>query len=361
MTNSETAQKAIVAALAQHSAYLYRASTSASNELIRAFNAETKRMISALAEQLDDLNEAERMALTGGQYTTKRLKEIKAQVDSWASAITAGLSDGFAVGAVALAGHELSYIAQAVNKAIGEQKEVLLKGDSIYKAAKRLPVAGGQLIDEMMAEIPARAQKTVWNTIRSGVSDGRTNAEIIKALRGKAEFNYQDSVLEPVRKNITEVVRTARSHISNTAYIDTYAALGIEEVVVCATLDSRTSLTCAGKDGKRYKAAEPYPRPPYHRGGCRTVVAPVFDDGLIGNRPAKGSDGVTQVNANTSYPSWFKNQSAAYQKDWLGPSRYELYKKGGYEIDRFVDPLKGELSLNELKLKDQRTFAEVFG
>lgn len=360
MTTSEAAQKAIVAALAQHSAYLYRANTGASNELLAAFNKDTKALIASLAEQLEELTDAERMALASASYSTVRLKEIKATVDDWYKSLTTALPELFTAGAIALASHEVSYIAEAMAKATGDAKEVALTGEKVFKTAKKLPVTGGQLIDQMFSKIAVQAQDTVWNTIRQGVVDGQTNSDIIKALRGKAEFKYQDSVFSPTRQAIETEVRTARNHISNNAYIETYAALGVEEVVVVATLDSKVSVQCATRDGTRYKISESFPRPPYHR-RCRTILAPVLDKNLIGNRPAKGSDGTTQVNANTTFPGWFKNQSAEFQKEWLGESRYKLYKTGGYTIDRFVDPKGQTYTLDELKLRDKRTFNEVFG
>lgn len=354
------AQIAIVAALAQHSAYLYRANTGAANELLAVFNKDTKALLASLAEQLEDLTDAERMALASASYSTARLKAIKATVDDWYKSLTATLPEVFTAGAVALAGHEVNYITEAMAMATGDAKDIALTGEKVFKSAKKLPVTGGQLIDQMFSKIAVQAQDTVWNTIRQGVVDGQSNSEIIKALRGKAEFKYQDSVLAPTRQAIETEVRTARNHISNNAYMETYAALGVEEVVVVATLDSKVSVQCAARDGTRYKINENFPRPPYHR-RCRTVIAPVFDKDLIGNRPAKGSDGTTQVNANTTFSSWFKNQSAEFQKDWLGESRYKLYKTGGYELSRFVDPKGQTYTLDELKIRDKRTFSEVFG
>lgn len=359
MSNSEAAQKAIVAALSQHSAYLYRANTGAANELIGVFNKGTKALIASLAEQLEELTDAERMALASASYSTPRLKEIKATVDDWYKSIAASLPELFTASAIALAGHEVSYIAEAMANATGDAKKVSLTGDKVFKSAKKLPVTGGQLIDQMFSKIATTAQDTVWNTIRQGVVDGQTNSDIVKALRGKADFKYQDSVLEPTRRNIDTMTRTARNHISNNAYNDTYAALGVEEVVFVSVLDSRTSKVCASLDGTHYKINEPHPTPPMHP-NCRSVIAPVFDKDLIGNRPAKGSNGTTQVNANTTFPSWFKNQSAEFQKEWLGESRYKLYKTGGYTLDRFVDPQGSTYTLDELRIRDKRTFSEVF-
>ena len=360
MNNPAEAQKAIVAALSQHSAYLYRANTGAANELLAAFNKDTKALLASLAEQLEDLTDAERMALASASYSTARLKAIKATVDDWYKSLTATLPEVFTAGAIALAGHEVSYITEAMAMATGDAKDIALTGEKVFKSAKKVPVTGGQLIDQMFSKIAVQAQDTVWNTIRQGVVDGQSNSEIIKALRGKAEFKYQDSALAPTRQAIETEVRTARNHISNNAYMETYAALGVEEVVVVATLDSKVSVQCATRDGIRYKISENFPRPPYHR-RCRTILAPVLDKDLIGNRPAKGSDGTTQVNANTTFSSWFKNQSESFKREWLGEKKYILYSKSGYSLDRFVDPIGKEYTLKQLEIMDKKTFKDVFG
>lgn len=45
-----------------------------------------------------------------------------------------------------------------------------------------------------------------------------------------------------------------------------------------------------------------------------------------------------------------------YQKEWLGPKRYKLYKEGQFDFDKFFDP-KGRLyTLDELRELDERTF-----
>ncbi|RYZ99880.1 MAG: phage head morphogenesis protein, partial [Moraxellaceae bacterium] len=355
MASNAEAQKAITAMLALHSAYLYRANTKAANELIGVFNKQTKAMVASLAEQLDDLTEIERKALAGGLYDTPRLKQIKKDIDSWSAELTTALTDGFTASAIALAGHEVNYTTESVNKALDHDKTVKLTPEKVYKQARRQPITGGALLDEVFINIADGAKDKTWNVIRQGVTDGQSNSQIIKALRGSPDFNYEDSLLQSSRRDIETMVRTSRNHISNVAYNETYAALGVDEVVFVATLDGRTSKTCASYDGARYKVGDPHPIPPMHP-NCRSVLAPVFDKDLIGNRPAIGSNGVTQVNANTTYASWFKNQSAEFQKEWLGASKYKLYKQGSYSLDRFIDPIKGELSLNELRLRDQRTF-----
>ena len=70
---------------------------------------------------------------------------------------------------------------------------------------------------------------------------------------------------------------------------------------------------------------------------------------------------IGQVSAKTRYPDWFARQPASFQREWLGDTRYKLYKKGDYTIDRFVDPVGRQYSIAELEARDSETFKEVFG
>lgn len=57
------------AAIAQHSAYSYRLSSGEVNKLIALFNRQSNEMVKELQSLLDELSDAERVALSGGQYT----------------------------------------------------------------------------------------------------------------------------------------------------------------------------------------------------------------------------------------------------------------------------------------------------
>ena len=65
-----TSQDAILSAIAQHAAYSYRLSSGEVSKLISLFNGESNAMVSKLRDLLDELSDAERVALSGGQYTT---------------------------------------------------------------------------------------------------------------------------------------------------------------------------------------------------------------------------------------------------------------------------------------------------
>ena len=68
---------------------------------------------------------------------------------------------------------------------------------------------------------------------------------------------------------------------------------------------------------------------------------------------------IGQLDANTSFKEFFEQSDEFFQRTWLGKSKYELYKKGEYSIDKFVDPQGAMYTLNELKTLDAKTFKEL--
>jgi hypothetical protein len=51
-----------------------------------------------------------------------------------------------------------------------------------------------------------------------------------------------------------------------------------------------------------------------------------------------------------TYYDWLSKQSAATQKDVLGATRYDLWKKGGVNPDRFYDDGR-YMTLDEMRVK----------
>lgn len=147
-------QKTLFDILTQHQAYLYRASSRSVNELLNLFNYETVTMLDKLANLLDELNEKEKAALAGGIYSTANLREIRALISQWFNLINEALTDTFTISAVALAFYEARYMSKIFG---GQYKE--LKGEQLYKAAKRVPLAGGALVDELLSKIAELARQ----------------------------------------------------------------------------------------------------------------------------------------------------------------------------------------------------------
>ena len=369
------AQKALLDVLSQHQAYLFRASSHNVNDLIRVFDQLSNEQLLKLSELFEDLTDSERKALRGLNFLSKsksssNIEEIKTILNEWFSSLNSDLLSLFEQSAVALAVYEAGYTI----KLMGEKLTV--DGEKIYQKAKKMPFSGGQLVDYPFSDIAASLRKKVEYVIRDGVSQGQTNQQIVQRIKGKKANDYKDGLLESERHVIERQVRTARSHVSNASYIDTYKALGYEYVKVVATLDGRTCKYCASVDGKLFHVNDPSrPRFPVHPNNRTTYVGCDKDGDVAGKRPFVADnrsvkdipkdqrDGkIGQVDANTSFKSWFEDQDDGFKRKWLGKSKYELYTKGEYSLDKFADPLnKRGYTLAELKALDKETFKNILG
>ncbi len=353
-------QQALLDALVSHQAYLYRLSSTEINNLLTQFDSLSNEMISKLRDLLDELSDTERSALMAGQYTTPALKEIRTIIQSWQSTVASALLESFSVSATALAVYEATYQAKTL-----AEKVIEPNGKTLLNKAKKTPLSGGILLDSIFARIADDTRLRVEQVIRDGLSKDQTNQQIIQRIKGKKALNYQDGLLDQSRSQIATMVRTARSHVSNVALNETYTAIGVEYVKFIATLDSRTSKICMGYSDKVYKKDESHPVPPLHP-NCRSILIPVTDEQgkTIGKRPfnnkVNGEGEIGVVDSNTTFKGWFDKQDAAFQKSWLGPSRYKLFKEGKYSLDKFVDPLTGQpFTLAELKKLDEEMFKRL--
>ena len=371
---STPSQKALLDALSQHQAYLYRASSQSVNELLKQFSSISNAQLLRLSELLEELTDAERKALQGLNFAgrgraSKRIEEIKAILNEWFDSLNVELSADFEKSAIALAVYEASYAA----KLLGETA-VAISGAEAYKTIRKTPYAGGQLVDYLFKDIAASLRKKVEYVIRDGISQGQTNQQIVQRIKGKKSLDYKDGILKTAEHEIERQVRTARSHVSTSVYIDTYKAAGYEYVKVVATLDGRTCKYCASIDGDVYSIDDPArPRFPVHPNNRTTYVGCDKDGEIGGVRPFVMDERkvkdipkderrhlIGQLDANTSFKEFFEQSDEFFQRTWLGKTKYELYKKGEYSIDKFADPLnKRGYTLAELKALDEKTFAAV--
>lgn len=367
------AQRRVIEALAQHASYLYRASTGTSNKITAIIDEMGGTLSRELADRLDNLSPAELQALARGKYITTRLEGVRNVIETWSRELDKRIQARFAADGEALAGQEVKYTEALLNGVLVESVAAGITAKQAFTRAMEQPVLG-EFVEDMLADMSERTKRQVYSTIRQGVTAGQTNAEMVRALRGTQRLKWKDGILQGTRVAAERIVRTGRGHISNQAYEQVYAALDVEYVIWFSHLDGRTSRICASRDGMRWKRGEPHPSPPAHQ-NCRSQLVGSLDGKIMGKRPyvrafkpvgqipkAKRPDGmIGQVSANTTYADWFGRQPASFQKEWLGSTRYKLYKQGGYKIDRFVDPLGKEYSVDDLRSRDRETFAQLFG
>jgi len=387
------AQNAMAQALTQHAAYQFRASSAVVNTVSAQLLALTGELAKDLLYLLDGLSQSETQAFLAGQYKTARLKKLRDTLREYGENVGAGLADEWQRTAPKLAAYEAGYVASVVDKVVAGLPKPKIVEQAVYQKAMNRPMSGhapygGRLVQELLDTFGGQHAQRIIATIRAGVASGATNTQIVRTVRGTKALNYQDGTVQVAKVDAERLIRTARTHISNQVMLDTYEQLGVTHVRFMATLDGRTSKVCAALDGKRWRVGEAHPVPPLHP-NCRSIVQADLGGDGAGMRPfvrslkVRGRDGrrtfrsigkmtvkqredaglkAGQVAAKTTHGRWFANQDAAFQREWLGTTRYRLYKEGGYTIDRFVDPIAGrQYSLEELRMRDAETFKQVFG
>lgn len=109
-----------------------------------------------------------------------------------------------------------------------------------------------------------------------------------------------------------------------------------------ATLDSRTCIICASRDGEVFPVGSgPKPVTGSHA-GCRCFRAPVTKSFEELGLPAQDFSASTrasmdgQVPAELNYTDWFNNQPESFQREVLGQGRFERFREGGIELEQMA-------------------------
>lgn len=237
----------------------------------------------------------------------------------------------------------------------------------------------GRLLREWGSDLAEGAFKRVRDTIRNGIIEGRTTAEVVRDLRGTRAQGYKDGLIEIDRRHAEAVVRTAINHTATRAREETFKRNRkiIKGTQVLATLDTRTSAICMAADN-RVSWAEGYSRkdfpektrfladmpnltndsrPPFHI-NCRSTMMPIVKSRVQVKSTRASMDG--QLPEDMTYEDWLRKKPADFQDDILGKSKGKLFREGGLTLDRFVSRRGDELTLDELRKKEADAWAKVF-
>lgn len=140
---------------------------------------------------------------------------------------------------------------------------------------------------------------TVNKELIQGMLRGDPPAKIITAIQ--KQFGTS-------RYKARRLVHTETSYFNAVSKIQMYKDLGIDQIEIVETLDSRTCSTCQPLDGTVISLSQYEPGvtvPPFHP-NCRGTTCPHYDD-MDGERAARTADGkVYYVPANMTFTQWKK-------------------------------------------------------
>lgn len=219
------------------------------------------------------------------------------------------------------------------------------KAEQLNAAVNSRPFQG-RLLREWVNDLDEASYKRLRDAIRIGYVEGESVANVIKRVRGTRALGFKDGIMEISRRGAEALVRTAISHTANAAKEEFFAAnpQTIRGVRWSSVLDSRTTPVCRARDGKVYPVGEG-PRPPAHIRCRSTTVAMLFGE----PDPPEGE----------TYEGWLKRQPVELQDDILGKAKGQLFRKGGLDLDRFVDRAGKELTLDQLRRTEAAAFEKA--
>lgn len=352
----------------RHASNLHRYATGTLNRILKIVEQVGARATGEILAIVEGMSEKERQAFIAGSYTGRRSKQLKDAINGLAQEIRNETSRQIRQDSKDLAAYEIAFTSDLLTRLKIVEDFTPVTVDAAFAAAITKPALGYLLADELRSQYQ-KIKRELNSVIRQGFVSGETNAQIIRRIRGTKAANYTDGLLGgPVKTNISRIVRTNTNHFANVARERNLEAMGIRKVQWRSTLDGRTSKICASRDLRVYPINEG-PRPPAHP-NCRSIVEPYIPN-FEGRRPFVAHDrplaqvpkdqrNVGQVNSGTNYSRWFANQSAAFQLEWLGPTRYKLYRSGKFPITRFVDHRTGrEYNIDQLRSFDAALFEEL--
>lgn len=212
-----------------------------------------------------------------------------------------------------------------------------------------LGLTGGLTVADALTNYGAKIAGGIIQIIRQGYAAGDTTKTISNSIQ-----EYVGQKITTAQANA--VARTITNYVSSSAKESFYQENDdlITGYQVVATLDDRTTLTCAALDGQVFDK-DSFDAPPYHW-NCRTtyigVVDPKFNISNPGAaRPSRGSSGAEEVQPGTTYNAWLRKQSDSFQNDVLGKERADMFRSGA-SVQSFVDHNYTPYTLDELKAMD---------
>lgn len=240
---------------------------------------------------------------------------------------------------------ELRFAASSAKKALDITPQSPVEA-MVLRAVDERPFLGlrtEEWFDKMLAG--PTGDKT-RQFIQLGLQRGLTETEIVRGLRGTKQNDYQDGILTGASTRAVEtLVRTASTHASNVARMESFAAIGVAKWRFLATLDLKTCPRCRAADGRVFPLNQG-PIPPLHP-NTRSTAVPYFGD-PIGTRASV--DG--QVPAEVDHEEWLRGLSTEEQDQALGRRVAVAWRAGRLDYQDLIGPDMEPLTMRELEQRN---------
>lgn len=268
-----------------------------------------------------------------------------------------------------LADIEATFAARAINDGVGFG----LVTTDVTRAQLSGLVSGvlvqGSPVAEWWQRQAGDTLQRFTDEMRRGIAEGETNAQLIRRVRGGRQNGEPvRGFMEITRRNAESLVRSATQATAQAAREITYEqnADVLKGIMWMATLDSRTTVGCAARDGLLYEIGTHAPidhtlpwegGPGNRHWGCRSTSAPVTKSfrelGIDADEVPPGTRASMngQVPQDTTFDGWLERQPKSVQAEVLGEGRAELWRENKLSFRDLLDGNGRELSLAELRAR----------
>jgi len=323
-----------------------------SDKIIRLLNSADQDIVEKLAARLVSIKER---GFDTGPNTTERLEKLLEEIRAINGAVYARIHDALVDELTDFGASEAAFQKASIDTALGVELGTGLPAAARLKAIVTETPIQGTLLKPWIEAMDAKRLAAMEREVRLGLVASESTDQIVARIRGTKAGNYADGLLNKSRYSCQSMVRTAVNHVSNVTAQETWKANAhiVKGWQFLATLDGRTSTTCAGLSGQSFPIGEG-PIPPRHP-RCRSVSVPVTKSfrelGVDAKELPKGTrasmDG--QVAADTTFADFLKRKGERMQNQILGPTRAQLWRDGKLKLEDFINADGSVLTLDELR------------
>jgi SPP1 gp7 family putative phage head morphogenesis protein len=302
------------------------------------------------------------------QFRKSRIQQLLEFANNTIKTYYGDISSTNTVHLTEIAELETIFIENLINKTIGVEliteipSKAQLKAIVDHSLVSKLPSA------DWWKQQSTALQSKFKGIIREGLLNGRTNGELVRAVRGTRDNGFKDGIIQESTRNAEALVRSSVLTVQNNARLETLIANRdlFKGIMQISTLDSRTSPVCIAYSGKVWDmdlnpvGADGLP----FNGGlprhwtCRSTLVPIIksfrDLGIDVDEVSPGTraslDG--QVPQDLSFDEWLKTKGEGFQNDLLGVGKAQLWRQNKINLTDLIDSTgKKVLTLEELKAK----------
>ena len=353
------ANQVILDAVQRHAIDLLRLEAGERQQVLGILRDLEKEIV-AILTRIDPTGVSER-------YRPARLQKVLEQVRGTIRSAYRDAGAALSGELIGLADIEAQFITRAITQGVGFGLATnALTREQLRSLARGVLVQGAP-VSEWWSDQAKQTLQRFTREMRMGIASGETNAQLIRRIRGGRENGELVKGFMQVSRNHAEsLVRSATQAVAAQAKQAVYEANAdiLKGVGWAATIDNRTTVECAARDGLLYDAVthEPIGHDlPWGGGpgnlhfGCRSTSYPVTKSwrelglNIDDLPPATRASMDGQIPADTRFETWLEGQSKARQDEVLGAGRADLWREGNITFRDMLDQRGRELTLEELR------------